>query len=135
MPYYYFDRFPQEALRDVEDIADEFGLRENYTHSKEGLSQLEATFKEMGLQRNLISKVMRVWEGDVLDREKEFERGLLMTYSPDRKFPLMVQTYGKADHSQEDIRDLIKRLKDMSKAIVHWTEFGPDTAYPVDAFD
>jgi len=88
MPNYFFEKCDKNALKGIEKLAIELGLKEQED-----------------------DKFTRQWEGEeVFKREENYDRILSMTYSLTMVHPLLVQTSPNVTHRQQDVKLLIKRV-------------------------
>jgi hypothetical protein len=92
MPYYFFNRCPENAIPGIEDLANELGLNEMECFPPN-----------------------RQWEGKPFKRKSEYDAQLLLVYHQGSKVPFVMQTSPNTSHKQEDVRKVVKKLIDICK--------------------
>lgn len=87
MAYYYFNKCDSKSVVEIEELANNLGLEEVDSFPP-----------------------IRVWKGNIFQRKKEFDRHALLTYLPESKFPLAFQTAPEVTHEQEDVKNLVQKI-------------------------
>ena len=82
---------------------------------KKCLPEIKRTAKELGFIEIECPPPARFWQGEVLERQEEFDRTVLVSYNPKDKRPFVIQTSEPVTHKQKDFMALLQRFIEIVK--------------------